>query len=685
MIQFLLAAALFFSPLTFGDEKPIESLMVPRPQGEALKFEQMIEANLDRLEEFRFIKEWATKNGVSAYLFGGAATAFAVYSRWEKEFREGSQKFHKGKFDFKINSIFHFNQDVDILLNASVSQVLELQKELDSRFPYQKTTGGKTISVWEVRALHYAIGFKPAVIGNPDFENQNTDSNSSGLIELTAPQGGRSRLQDLRKTHPGEGKFFRDLMEGRITYYNTQLHNKTSRATAANPITISALRFIIKLYEYDLATDKASLEAVEKILVESDFPAVHSVRGSRRWIEKNGAKLLDNAVDVEKAWLHLQKLDLIKRMSIFGPSTDTSTLAWLLTQTPVRTLSLNKTQSAASNDATAADWGLKKAYLRITDFKDYERLRMGRADAPNLLSDKARVKLSLDYKPKAGEVWVGFYINQAAVEGKDFELIKDNGVRILNRKSLRLIPETLEIPRSNLIDLIVQRADPDFVAYLIRQNNLLSTLNEEEYTLVKQFVAEIDKSKSTTLKEKYSPLLLPLIIKYEHRESHSTPRKFIDYIGALIKDESLKKSQIALIVMNHVDDFFSLNPTFEEAQELKKMVRHGPPFVGYMNVLMKNYVHTADDYMKILDFLEVPTPSYRKRMSYFVGDSFEKFLEFKPRNDQIKIALDLLEPEARIAVLEKHPELFKRPSLSCDVLLTESRRQLTKFKFKFEL
>ena len=641
-----------FNPSALANEQ-LENISVGQRKGAELEFEKMLETNLPRVEEFRFIKQWAEKKGIQAYLFGGAATAFGVYSRWEKEHQAGQQKFSAERFDFKVSNIFHFNQDVDILIEADVEMALELQKELDTHFPYQKTTGGKTISVWEVRCFRHAIGYKPAVIGNPDFQNQNTDSNSTGLIELTDPKEGRSRIQDLRGFREGEGRFFQDLMEGRISYYNTSLHENTSRSTAANPVTISALRFIIKLFEYDLKTDDQSIKNALKVLQRTDYQQVHSVRGSRRWVEKNGAKLLDNAVNIEQAWFLLQRTGLLERLAIFGPESDPTSMAWLLKHKPLVSYPL---AAPAADHKTSASLNIKTAYLKLDSFKEFERLRMGHLSAPNLLSDKARVKLTLNPQPKPGEVWVGFHIHPYSVLDKDFQMLDANGIRVRNRASLSIIPETLRLPRERLVELIHAKADPDFVAYIVRQNNLLNTLTEAEYTPIKKFLEDGQEGP-------YSAVLLPLVIKYEARDERSTPAKFIQYIEKLLKDGTMKKSEVAQIAISSIDDFFALKPSYAEAKHMKGLIRHGPQYVAYMTMLMNMYVKTAADYIELLGFdNETPTENDKKRVSYFVESSFKKFLDLKPNEKETEFVLNKLLPEAKEKVIKEN---------SCDQFLKE--------------
>lgn len=677
----LMMGVFVYSPASSAGKKDdmrlTDFLPAPASKGEYLEFEKMIEANLGKVEEFRFIKQWADKKGLPIYLFGGAATAFAVYSKWEKKYQEGVREYAPDKFDFKLTNIFHFNQDIDLLLDGSEEEIIELQKELDTNFPYQKTTGGKTISVWEVRAFRHTINYKPYIIDNQDFENQNTDSNSAGLIKITDPKPNRSRVQDLRSTRTGEGQFFKDIVNGQITYYHTGYHQKTSRSDLANPIAISAIRFLIKLFEYNLTTDAKSMATVESILKDADFNKINGVRGSMRWMQKNAAKLLDNAVDVESAWRYLKKIGLLKGLSVFGTEQDPSSVAWAMAQKPLPSFTVGQ-----AGPDTAEKRGIDTAYFRIDHFKDYERIRMGKLDAPNLFAVKDKVKMSLKSEQKPGEVWVSFRVHPESAVGKDI-LLKEgsDSIQILNRKSLTVVPETLKIPRESFIHFIARNADPDYVAYIIRQYNLLSTLDEAEYVALKKFLSN---QRYTEKKQMYAHLLLPLIMKYEHRQAYSSPDRFINYIKRLLEEEEITKADVAQLVLSHVDDFFSMNPSYNQAIQLKTLIRHGPQFVTYMTLLMKKYVVTSKDYIQLLEFGEKPTDKYRRRMSYFVENSFEKFLALEPTPRQIAFVLDHLEPQTKISVIEKHEKFLKSKIRNCDDILADASTQVSRMSRVFE-
>ena len=77
-----------------------------------------------------------------------------------------------------------------------------------NKFPYLQ--GSKT--AWEVRPLREEMETKEALLDNPNFLNQNTDSNSIGMIELSNPLAGESRIRNIRQFSENENVFLTNIM-----------------------------------------------------------------------------------------------------------------------------------------------------------------------------------------------------------------------------------------------------------------------------------------------------------------------------------------------------------------------------------------------------------------------------------------------------------------------------------------
>src|SRR5205823_250925 len=91
-------------------------------------------------------------------------------------------------------NIYRSTQDLDIVIDAPADVASRFQALLQAEFPHFQGTK----SAWEVRPLKTRMGDKEALLESAEFANQHTDSNSTGLIELTPPPPGEHRLRDLR-------------------------------------------------------------------------------------------------------------------------------------------------------------------------------------------------------------------------------------------------------------------------------------------------------------------------------------------------------------------------------------------------------------------------------------------------------------------------------------------------------
>lgn len=694
-------------PISYDDEdeidysQPPKVLSASRQNGDFEAFEKDIDAHLTNVEEFMFIKAWAEVHQRRVYLFGGSATAFCVYTRWFKEFQNGSPRFSADKFNFALPNIYHSNQDIDILIDGSTSEAEELQRQLQKRYPYEKVAGGKVISVWEVRPLRHSIDMKADILDNNDFQNQNTDSNSTGLVEITNPPSDRSRIQDLRRAFDGEGRFFQDVVNGQITYYHTRQHETTTRAKASNPILISAVRFLIKLFEYDLKTDEISLDRVAKIIKSADIEKITTQRGARRWLEKNAAKLLNNAVNVEAADKVLKKLGLTTKLADVGEKNDPQSMNQLLKLTPLPSLPIN---SGPGQDAslTAATLGVSRVYLKVSDFLTFERLRSATVGAPNILvypqrklygPDRPAVAVSVQPENNLNGIWVALDVNPNALRGKDFEISSKNSVNVFNRSALTVAPESLVIPREKFIEFVSSNADEEFVFYMIKQFKLLTNATQAEYDVVKNYLGAVAAPTNDSDEEdifskptaappsRLTDLLVPLVMNYELRMSQSSPASFIVYIQSMLDKQTMSKPKIAELVMTSLDLFLSLNPTQAEAYQLKNLIRHGPPFVKYMKILMKKYVQSAADYIGLLQFdSEQPSEKYRKRMSYFIEGTFDEFLKLKPNQKELEFVMKQISKE-NYSKFKEAAHSYSKANLGDCVRFLSSEKELSNLNF----
>ncbi|MEK7356253.1 MAG: hypothetical protein AAB250_07375, partial [Bdellovibrionota bacterium] len=142
--------------------------------------------NITRVPEFVFIRAEAEKLEVKAYLFGGTAAGYAHYVRNDLERAKGDTRIQAARFDYDFTNIFRSTQDLDVVVDGSMEKIEALRNVLMTKYPH--FVGAKEAK-WELRSLRESQGrptepgYKEALLDSADFLNQNSDSNSTGLIE----------------------------------------------------------------------------------------------------------------------------------------------------------------------------------------------------------------------------------------------------------------------------------------------------------------------------------------------------------------------------------------------------------------------------------------------------------------------------------------------------------------------
>lgn len=116
------------------------------------EFEQALENNLSRVEEFRYAKALADSMGIRVYLFGGTAAGFGHYQR-------EALLAPSDRFDFDYTNIYRSTQDADLVIDGTSEQAELFEQKMAAQFNHLQ--GSK--SVWEVRTLHTARENKAAL------------------------------------------------------------------------------------------------------------------------------------------------------------------------------------------------------------------------------------------------------------------------------------------------------------------------------------------------------------------------------------------------------------------------------------------------------------------------------------------------------------------------------------------
>lgn len=403
-------------------------LLIAGGAARADDLEQAITAHIGDVAEFKVIREEARRLGVRVWLFGGTAAGYAHYVRWDMRRGAGDVRFQKERFDYDFTNIYRSTQDLDVVVDGPPDKAIQLQHFLQERFPY--LAGSKT--AWEVRLLRQTVGGKDALLDNPEFSNQHTDSNSTGMIELTPPPGSEHVVRDLRDWHAAKPQFLEDVREGRLHYYFSEKHDQTKRAMEGlNPPILSAIRYLTKAFQYELEIRPEDWERIRKVIDAFD-PDARMNRYVRDWIEKNGKKLYQHAVSLEFARKKLDDLKLREKLMAMGNPRTQDSLSWWMSKQPLESKKVGE-----GPGATAASYGISEVAHETSTFLAYESITRSHKGEPNVFISRNGVNGETaahgdGFYTRMGRVGargtgltIRFRVDPNAREGTDFTKLGD--------------------------------------------------------------------------------------------------------------------------------------------------------------------------------------------------------------------------------------------------------------------
>jgi formylglycine-generating enzyme required for sulfatase activity len=376
--------------------------------------------SLERVKEFRTLKALGEKMGVHVWLFGGTASSFLYYVKEDFLRTEGLAVLPPQRFDFDFTHIFRQTQDLDIVIDGTPEMVSLFKKAIAQEFPYFL---GQKMSAWEVRSLRYPIGkpedpwFKEALINDQDFTNQNTDSYSVGMIEVT-----RSKLPvigDLKnwdqyerqfKTHSEiqseiqsesfshsqseivsqkrlynqfHSFFLEDVLEGKIRYWSHPKHYESSRAKKGeNPEILSVIRFLVKTFQYEVTIPQETWVTIEKIIQAFNPKEMTNPRALQK-IRETSKKLILHSVNLEYGRQTLEKLGLWDKLLTLegaGSLSQAQSLSWWLNRKPLASQDLGQ-----GSGKTAQELRIQRVFHETKSYSAYESIVRSRQGEANVL------------------------------------------------------------------------------------------------------------------------------------------------------------------------------------------------------------------------------------------------------------------------------------------------------------
>ena len=169
-----------------------------------------IASNRSKVEEFRIIQDAAKELGLRVWLFGGTAAGYAHYVKANLNHPDA---------DYEFSRIYRSTQDADLVVDGTVQDAERLEARIKEKMSYLQGLKDS----FEVRLLR-----KPRILNgverepllnDANFSNQNSDSHSLGLIELTESE--EPVVRDLKQwdKKPTVPTFLKDAADGKITFY----------------------------------------------------------------------------------------------------------------------------------------------------------------------------------------------------------------------------------------------------------------------------------------------------------------------------------------------------------------------------------------------------------------------------------------------------------------------------------
>ncbi len=456
---------------------------------------------IGKIPEFVGIQELSREYGLKVWLFGGTAASFAHYAKEFLLFERGSGEFYaeyfqensQGHLDYM--DIFRPTQDMDLVVDGPVDKIPGFQRTLQERYPHFQ--GSK--EAWEIRPLRENYQDKVALLNNPDFLNQNTDSHSVGLIALSGDINSDSQgvienfefatslnlaentkpvkdsdfvrhsdlvkdLFDWESNHPS---FLKDVLASRLHFYKSPRHKTTSKyMEGKNPEIFSVIRYFIKLFQHELHPSPEDREKILEIIDQTQFEAMDHNGYVFRWLEKNVPKLFLHSRSVEHTAQILEETGLKQKLLLVGDPKQEGSPAWWANKEPLRSFKLGE-----GTGKTAKELGITKVAHDTRDFFIYSVITRSRKGEPNVLKSRQGVvgeaaghgegfytMANRDQGLGQGYT-VRFTLATEARDGSDFILV--GGVRqgqqsqqsqgilvVFNRRALRVIPESIVV--SNL-------------------------------------------------------------------------------------------------------------------------------------------------------------------------------------------------------------------------------------------
>ena len=421
----------------------------------AIELKEQIKEIIQKIPELVWIRELAQQKGLKVWLFGGTASSFAHYVKESILFDRGSNEFYsehfaedaKGQRDY--TDIFRPTQDIDLVVDGNLEEIETFEKEIRQHYAHLQGAKG---SKWEVRPLRENYKDKQALLKNPDFLNQHTDSHSVGMISLSTTAKEKV-IKDLFDWESKSPQFLQDVLTNKLHFYNSDKHQSTSRyKEGKNPEIFSVIRYFIKLFQHELTPQSEDLKKIKEIIKNTQWSSIQTEGYINYWLQKNVPKLFLHAKNVEYASEVLEKVGLKEKLLQVGSIDEEKSPAWWVNKEPLRSFEVGQGQGK-----TAKELGIEIVSHDTVDFFIWTVITRSRKGEPNVfISREGIVGESAAHgngfytvpnrrKGFGHGFTIRFTLDPEAREGTDFSLHNDI-LLVLNRKAIKVIPESITVP-----------------------------------------------------------------------------------------------------------------------------------------------------------------------------------------------------------------------------------------------
>ena len=425
-----------------------------------------------RVEEFRHIKKIATELGIkNVYMFGGTAAAWGHYVRWDMRRELGIESFQPERFDYDYTNIFRSNQDFDVVIEGSFEQASALEKAVQKKFNY---FSGDRPS-WEVRILDKKRNDKESLL-SADFQNQHSDSHSTGLIEMLDCEGFEC-VKDVRDLNNKRPAFLLDLFKAQLTYYFSSTHKTTSRyLNKMNPPILSVIRYFTKAVQYQLKQKPEDIAVLQGIIDEFN-PSEESSWNSyvKKWLQKNAKKLIVNAIDMEFAQKLIESNGLKKKLISLGSTKHIGSMSWWLNKEALKSFPLGQGDGQTAAEVFSADKNGDIVISHETNsFSAYESITKSHDGSANVLISRKGVvgenavhgdghytQIGREGRRGTG-LTVRYKLDPSSRKGTDFISNAYGNVIVKNKNAIKFINEEINFTALEYFNMLANGYEFDF-------------------------------------------------------------------------------------------------------------------------------------------------------------------------------------------------------------------------------